>query len=88
MKGETLMISEQTLEANKSQPVETLKVIPLSHGDSKRQVHVGSQLEGPEKEEVVNCLRSYADIFAWTSTGMLGISLEVISHQLNIHPKA
>ena len=77
---ETLMISEQTLDANKPQPTEILEAIPLILGDDKRQVHMGSQLEGLEKEEVVKCLRSYANIFSWTPFDMPGISLEIISH--------
>ena len=83
MTEETLMISQQNLEANKSQPVESLETIPLSPDDRNRQIRVGSQLEGPEKEEVVRCLRAYADVFAWTPADMPGISLDIISHRLN-----
>ena len=53
---EILMISEQTLEANMPQPIETPEVIPLSPNNSNRQVRVGRQLEGPKKEEVINYL--------------------------------
>ena len=53
MTEENLMISEQKLEANKPHPVELLETIPLSPDNDNRQVRVGSQLEGPEKEEIV-----------------------------------
>ena len=36
MTEETLMISEQKLEANKPQPVELLETIPLSPDDDNR----------------------------------------------------
>ena len=88
MTEETLMISEQKLEANKPQPVGSLETIPLSPNDDNRQVRVGSQLEDSEKEEVVRCLRAYADIFAWTPVDMLGISPDIISHRLNVQPGA
>ena len=52
----TLMISKQTLKANKPYPAKTLEAIPLIHGDDKRQVHVGNQLKGLEKEEIIKCL--------------------------------
>ena len=64
MTEETLMISKQKLKTNKPQPVEALETIPLSPNDNNRQVRVGSQLEGSEKEEVVRCVRAYADVFA------------------------
>ena len=68
--------------------METLEAIPLNPYDSKRQMHVGSQLEGPKKEKVVKCLQSYADIFAWMPADMLRISPKIISHQLNVHLEA
>ena len=49
---ETLMISEQKLEANKPQLVESLETIPLNPVDGDRQIRVGSQLEGPEKRKL------------------------------------
>ena len=48
---------------------------------------MGSQLEGPEKKEVIRYLRAYADIFAWTPADMLGISADILSHRLNICPE-
>ena len=88
MTEETLMISEQKLEANKPQPVESLETIPLNPNDGDRQIRVGSQLEGPEKEEVVKCLRAYTDVFAWMPADMPGISPDIISHRLNVQPGA
>ena len=88
MTEEILMISEQKLETNKPQPVESLETIPLSPDDDNWQVRVGSQLEGPEKEEVVRCLRAYAEIFVWTPADMPGISPDIISHRLNVQPGA
>ena len=80
MTEETLMISEQKLEANKPQLVESLEAIPLSPDDDNWQVRVGSQLEGPKKEGIIRCLWAYADIFAWTPADMPGISLDIVSH--------
>ena len=62
MTEETSMINEQKLKTNKPQLVESLEAISLSPDADNQQVRVGSQLEGPEKEEVVRCLRAYADI--------------------------
>ncbi|XP_052189984.1 uncharacterized protein LOC127799805 [Diospyros lotus] len=81
---ETLLIGEQTLEANKPQPVESLEAIPLNPGDEGRQVRVGSQLASQEKVEIIKCLRSYADIFAWTPPDMPGISPDIMTHCLNV----
>ncbi|KAK3037284.1 hypothetical protein RJ639_029696 [Escallonia herrerae] len=43
-------------------------------------------IEEDTKLELVNLLRTYVDIFAWTAADMPGIDPEVISHRLNVDP--
>ena len=53
---ETLVISGQTLNTVKPQPVETIKEVPLENNNREQLVHVGSQLLGQEKEDVIKWL--------------------------------
>jgi len=60
----TLVISYQTFNTVKPQPVETIEAVPLENDNGERLVYVGSQLVGQENEEIIKCLRSHVDIFS------------------------
>ena len=66
--------------------METVESIPLVPDNDESMIYVGSQLEGLEREEIIGCLRSYVDIFAWSPTDMLGIDPCIMEHHLNVRP--
>ncbi|KAK3006484.1 hypothetical protein RJ639_016085 [Escallonia herrerae] len=43
-------------------------------------------IEDLEDEELVKLLRTYVDVFAWTTADMPGIDPEIITHRLNADP--
>ncbi|XP_052287337.1 uncharacterized protein LOC127898879 [Citrus sinensis] len=41
-----------------------------------KTIRIGSRLKGEQKQELVKCLRTHADVFAWTHEDMPGIDPE------------
>ena len=39
------------------------------------------------KKEIINLIEKYADIFAWSYQDMLGLSKEIVEHQLPMRPE-
>jgi hypothetical protein len=64
--------------------VEDLKEFEI--GDSRKKVHIGSQLPQLMKEDLVAFLRRNGDVFAWSHEDMSGIDPSVIVHKLNVDP--
>lgn len=48
---------------------------------------IGSDLSGEVKTTLVECLRSYADLFAWSAVDMPEIFPDICCHHLSINPK-
>ncbi|KAK3017829.1 hypothetical protein RJ639_003431 [Escallonia herrerae] len=85
-KNKEALIIENLREDTKMQrgePVEDLVSIEVYPGEENKTVRIGSNLKEDTKLELVNLLRTYADIFAWTAADMPGIDPEIITHRLN-----
>ncbi|KAK3018233.1 hypothetical protein RJ639_002767 [Escallonia herrerae] len=83
-KDKEALIIEDLREDTKMQrgePVEDLVSIEVYPGEENKTVRIGSNLKEDTKLELVNLLRTYADIFAWTATDMPGIDPEIITHR-------
>ncbi|KAK3006248.1 hypothetical protein RJ639_016475 [Escallonia herrerae] len=65
------------------EPVKDLLNIEVYPGEKVKTVRICSNLKKDNKLELVNLLRTYADIFAWTVVDMPGIDPEVITYRLN-----
>ena len=61
----------------KTEPIEELKEIQLDD-NPEHKTRVG-------KSELITFLGANKDVFAWSPSDMLGISLDVITHQLRIN---
>ncbi|KAK3022752.1 hypothetical protein RJ639_045617 [Escallonia herrerae] len=88
-KNKEVLIIEDLREDTKMQrgePVKDLVSIEVYPGEENKTVGIGSNLKEDTKLELVNLLRTYADIFAWTAADMLGIDPEIITHRLNVDP--
>ncbi|KAK3015873.1 hypothetical protein RJ639_007817 [Escallonia herrerae] len=69
-KNKEALIIEDLREDTKMQrgePVEDLVSIEVYPGEENKMVRIGSNLKEDTKLELVNLLRTYADIFAWTT---------------------
>ncbi|KAH9802826.1 Ribonuclease H [Citrus sinensis] len=64
--------------------VEKLEEVVVSRNDPSRVVKVGSELGEAIKGELVKCLQSHADIFAWSHEDMSGINRGVACHKLAV----
>ena len=71
-------------EEQRGKPAEDLIQIPLSSDDLNKVTNIGSLLPEPLKAEITKFLQENSDIFAWTAADMPGISLDLITHKLNI----
>ncbi|KAK2999702.1 hypothetical protein RJ639_023128 [Escallonia herrerae] len=88
-KNKEALIIEDLREDTKMQrgePVEDLVSIEVYPGEENKTVRISSNLKEDTKLELVNLLRTYADIFAWTAADMPGIDPEIITHRLNVDP--
>ncbi|KAK3004786.1 hypothetical protein RJ639_020125 [Escallonia herrerae] len=56
--------------SEKGKPVEELVSIKVYPGKENKTVQIGSNLKEDTKLELVNLLRTYADVFAWTVADM------------------
>ena len=56
------------------------KLINLGIDDEKKEVKIGSSLDSSTKKEIIDLLKEYADIFAWSYKVMLGLSTKIIEH--------
>ena len=65
------------------EPIEELLSIALDDQSLEKQVKVSSRLSPKEANELTKNLWQNVNVFAWSAADMLGIFLEVITHQLN-----
>ena len=66
---------------------EVTKLINLGTDDEKKEVKIGSSLESSVKKEIIDLLKEYTDIFAWSYQDMLGLSMEIVEYQLPMRPE-
>lgn len=78
-------IQEETLPSG---PIETLKDVSIDDNEPTRVLKVGANLREDIVCDLTNFLKTNLVVFVWTHADMVGISLDVICHQLNIDPKA
>ncbi|KAK3027091.1 hypothetical protein RJ639_040923 [Escallonia herrerae] len=81
--NETLVIEDLRDETKikKGKPVEDLLDFELYSRDKENTVRIGTGLT--EDLKLIDLMRSYSDIFAWTAFDMPGIDPEVITHKMN-----
>ena len=51
------------------------------------EVKIGSFLDSFAKKEITTFFREYANIFACSYHDMLGLSIEIVEHQLSMKPE-
>ncbi|CAA0810116.1 Unknown protein, partial [Striga hermonthica] len=66
------------------QPGGEVEEIQMIEGCEDRKFRIGKDLEEPIRSRLIDLVREFADIFAYTAEVLTGISAEVIEHRLNI----
>ncbi|CAA0840289.1 Unknown protein, partial [Striga hermonthica] len=79
---------KQSMEKGKEkmdiQPGGEVEEIQMIEGCEERKFRIGKDLEEPIRSRLIDLVREFADIFAYTAEELTGISAEVIEHRLNI----
>ncbi|RVW71792.1 Transposon Ty3-I Gag-Pol polyprotein [Vitis vinifera] len=57
-------------------------------GDQPREIRIGSSLSPDERSRLIDLLRSYLDVFAWSYEDMPGLDPTIVQHHLPILPHA
>ena len=60
--------------------------MPLFEGNAEKEIVLGGDLTPEAEEQLLQCLRKNADVFAWSSEDIPGVSRQIIEHHLNIYP--
>jgi len=70
-------------ERNPIQPYgEALEVINLGTEEDKKEIKIGASLEAGVKKRVIELLKEYADVFAWSYRDMQGLDTNIVVHRL------
>lgn len=67
-------------------PAEETEDVELLLGNPNKLIKIGAGLTEPLRTGLVDLLRVYADIFAWESSDMPGVSESVALHKLHTDP--
>ena len=65
-----------------------MEEVSLSTNDEKRHVSIAKDLPEYMKIELLNLLKEYKHVFAWTYDEMLGLSATLVTHKLAVSPQA
>ena len=68
------------IDKNWGEPVKQLITIPLGE-DPEKTVQIRSQLKPDLREKLIFFLQTNADVFVWSASDMLRISIDVIVHK-------
>ena len=66
---------------------EVTELVNLGTDNEKKEVKIDSSLDPSTKKEIVDLLREYVDIFAWSYQDMPGLGTEIVEHQLPMRPE-
>ena len=55
--------------------------------DCVREVKIGELLEESVKKGLIELLREYVDIFAWSYEGMPGLDTDIVQHFMPLKPE-
>lgn len=78
-----LYLTENPKQYGRPKPVDGDETIPLGD-DPSRTVRVGKNLDEKMKSIILQTLREFQDVFAYTANEMPGIDPSVMAHELNI----
>ena len=62
----------------------SIDLIDFGTPNQPREIRIGSSLSPYEKSRLINLLRSYLDVFAWSYEDMSGLDSSIVQHHLPI----
>ncbi|KAI5434353.1 hypothetical protein KIW84_021271 [Lathyrus oleraceus] len=66
---------------------EQIDLVNLGSEDDVKEVKIGSRLCPDVKKGLIDLLREYSDVFAWSYQDMPGIDSEIVEHRLSLKPE-
>ena len=66
----------------------SIELIDFRAPDQPRELRIGSSLSPEERSRLIDLLRSYLDVFAWSYEDMPGLGPTIVQHHLPILPHA
>ena len=66
---------------------EPMEVINLGSEEDRKEVKVGALLAPEVKERMIELLREYTDVFAWSYQDMPGLDTDIVEHRLPLRPE-
>ena len=95
--GDTDGLLSGQLDSDFDSDMDDRKVTPISSStelidfgasDYPREIRIGSSLSPDERSRLIDLLRSYLDVFAWSYEDMPGLDPSIVQHRLSILPRA
>ena len=72
---------------NRTTPnVEETETINLGNVEMSKEIRIGTHLTCYQKAELIELLRAYLDVFAWSYDEMPGLNTLIVEHRLPIDP--
>src|ERR1051325_2229630 len=66
---------------------EPLEAINLRSEEDKKEVNIGASLNSSVKRKLINLLKEYVDVFAWSYQDMPGLDTSIVEHHLPLKPE-
>ncbi|KAI5396008.1 hypothetical protein KIW84_062272 [Lathyrus oleraceus] len=66
---------------------EQIELVNLGSEDNVKEVRIGSRLCPDAKKGLIDLLREYSDVFAWSYQDMPGLDSEIVEHRLPLKLK-
>ncbi|KAI5400183.1 hypothetical protein KIW84_065203 [Lathyrus oleraceus] len=66
---------------------EQIELVNLGSEDEVKEVKIWSQLCPEVKKGLIDLLREYSDVFAWSYQDMPGLDSEIVEHRLSLSPE-
>ncbi|RVW32710.1 Transposon Ty3-I Gag-Pol polyprotein [Vitis vinifera] len=64
------------------------EIVDFGTADQPRELRIGSDLSTDERDSLIQLLRSYSDVFAWSYEDMPGLDPSIVQHRLPLLPHA
>src|ERR1051325_246291 len=61
---------------------EPLELVSLGTDEAKKEIRIGAGLEESVKARLIDMLREYGDVFAWSYEDMPGLDTDIVMHEL------
>ncbi|RVW70807.1 Retrovirus-related Pol polyprotein from transposon 17.6 [Vitis vinifera] len=80
---------DSDIEDRKVTPISSsTELIDFGASDQPKEIRIGSSLSPDERSRLIDLLRSYLDVFAWSYEDMSGLDPTIVQHHLPILPHA